>query len=119
MRDLNSSQPMQVAILGASPKPDRYAHKAMKALAQQGHQVVLINPLYKDIDGLPCYPSLSDARTQHPVIDTITVYVDPRRSEGLGDEIRAAAPTRVIFNPGTEAPDLADVLAPRLALSTS
>lgn len=38
-------------------------------------------------------------------VDTVTLYVGPKRQEGLFEQIRAIHPKRVIFNPGTENPD--------------
>ncbi|MBP7204031.1 MAG: CoA-binding protein, partial [Propionivibrio sp.] len=38
-------------------------------------------------------------------VDTVTLYVGPKRQEGLFEQLRAIHPRRVIFNPGTENPD--------------
>lgn len=91
--------PERVAILGASDKPDRYAHQAMLALQRHGHTPLPVNPHHDTIDGVPCVSSLADL-TEPP--DTITVYVRPAILTGLVLEIIAAAPRRVILNPGTE-----------------
>ena len=39
-------------------------------------------------------------------IDTVTLYVGPANQEGLFAYLKALSPRRVIFNPGTENPDL-------------
>lgn len=94
-----------VAILGASPKPDRYAYKAFEMLRRHGHQPVPINPAFPDIMGEKCYPSISEAPGP---IDTVTLYLGQARSEPLIDEIIKAKPRRIIMNPGAENSALAE-----------
>jgi predicted CoA-binding protein len=93
----------RVVILGASDRPDRYAHKAMKALLRHGHEVVLVHPRHKEIEGRPV---LADVGEVTGPVDTVTMYVGPAISAGLGDKLVALKPTRVIFNPGSENADL-------------
>jgi predicted CoA-binding protein len=94
-----------VAILGASPKPDRYAYKAFEMLRRHGHQPVPINPAIPDILGEKCYPTISAAPGP---IDTVTLYLGPARSTPLIDEIIQAKPRRIIMNPGAENSALAE-----------
>lgn len=96
--------PETVAVLGASPNPDRYAHKAMTALAAHGHTVIPVNPNHDHIDGQPCHPTLAHV---DPPLDTITVYLRPDILRRVLDDIAAARPARVILNPGTEDEDAA------------
>jgi len=91
------------AILGASDDPERYAHKAMERLLEKGHRVVLANPKLGPFRGLPVVGSL--AEIPEP-IDTVTVYLSPKRSTPLAAEIVAAKPGRVVLNPGAENPEL-------------
>lgn len=93
-----------VAILGASPKPDRYAYKAFRMLQEYGHHPVPVNPAFDDILGEKCYPNLSEAPKP---IDTVTLYLGEARSNPLIDEIVATKPRRIIMNPGAENPMLA------------
>ena len=94
-----------VAILGASPKPDRYAYKAFQLLRDYGHRPVAINPAFDEILGQKCYPKISDAPKP---IDTVTLYLGAARSNPLIDEIIATKPRRIIMNPGAENPALAE-----------
>lgn len=91
----------RVVILGASPKPDRYAHKAQLALRQHGHEVVPVNPTLatSEIEGVPVAHDLSEVTGQ---VDTVTMYVGEKISAGLKDKLVALKPRRVIFNPGAE-----------------
>ena len=94
-----------VAVLGASPKPDRYAYRAMEMLRQYGHRPIPVNPAFQEILGETCYASLADIPEP---IQTVTMYLGKQRSDPLIDEIVAAKPRRIIMNPGAENDDLAD-----------
>lgn len=92
-----------VAVLGASENPERYSNLAVKALLENGHTVCPVSPKCEAVHGLRCFDSLQDL-PQRP--QTLTLYLSPKRSTPLSDEILAAAPARIIFNPGTENPEL-------------
>ena len=103
---MNGAQrPETVAILGASPKPDRYAHKALELLHEYGHRTLPINPAFEEIQGEKCYPTISAAPGP---IDTVTLYLGETRSKPLIDEIISAKPRRIIMNPGAENAALAE-----------
>ena len=94
-----------VAVMGASPKPDRYAYKAMQMLRDHGHRPIPVNPAFQEVLGEQCYRSIADAPKP---IDTVTMYLGKQRSDPLIDEIVAAKPRRIIMNPGAENYDLAE-----------
>jgi predicted CoA-binding protein len=96
---------MHVAVLGASPNPDRYANQAVRLLLRKGHHVVPVNPAHADIEGLRVAPDL--AALAGSGVDTVTVYLNPDRTRGLGTALIGTGARRVIFNPGTESADLA------------
>jgi predicted CoA-binding protein len=93
-----------VAVLGASPKPDRYSNQAIRLLAGFDYRPIPVNPAFSEIEGLPCFHRL--AEIGEPV-HTVTVYLGASRSTPLIDEIVAARPQRIIMNPGAENEDLA------------
>ena len=93
-----------VVVLGASPKPDRYAFKAMQRLREHGHKAIPVNPAFDEVLGERCYPSLSDVPQP---IDTVTLYIGAGRSTPLIQDILNAKPRRIIFNPGAENGELA------------
>ena len=93
-----------VAVLGASPKPDRYSNQAVRLLASFDYRPIPVNPAHDEIEGLPCFPHLGAIDEQ---VHTITVYLGPARSTPLIDEIVAAKPQRIILNPGAENEELA------------
>ncbi len=91
----------RVVIVGASPKPDRYAHKAQLALVRHGHVVVPVNPTLSttEIEGVPV---VHDLGAVTGAVDTVTMYVGEKISAGMRDKLVALKPRRVIFNPGAE-----------------
>ena len=97
-----------VAILGASSNPDRFSYRAFKMLQQHGHKPILISPKMNELEGLPVLAELSQIQSS---IDTLTMYVGPEKSKSLEDQILKLKPQRVIFNPGSENPDLQKKLA--------
>jgi predicted CoA-binding protein len=94
---------MKVAVLGASPKEDRYANKVLHKLADKGHEAIGVNPAQPAIPGFQVVKSLEELPSD---VHTLTMYVGPERSTPLGDAILAQGFQRVIFNPGAENPDL-------------
>ncbi len=101
---------MNVAVLGASNKPDRYSYKAVRLLRQKGHTPYPVHPALAEVDGLPVFPSLSAITVP---LDTITVYVSPQNQQAIAGQLLNSAARRVIFNPGTENPALAEQLRKR------
>ncbi len=55
-------KPRSVALIGASSKPGSMGDTVMKRLISSGFKgsVYLVNPNYSEIDGKPCYSSISD-----------------------------------------------------------
>ena len=96
-------QKQNVAVLGASPKPERYSNKAIRLLLEHGHQVIPVHPALETVEGLPVVKSLGEIGRP---VDTLTVYVSPKLSTPMAPAIVALRPGRVVFNPGTENPEL-------------
>ncbi len=88
-----------VVVLGATPKPGRYANQAILLLQQHRYQVTPVHPKIAVIEGLPVATNIAEIRDP---VDTLTLYVGPARLESMLDELVTLNPGRVIFNPGTE-----------------
>ena len=98
---------MNVAILGASNKSDRYAFKAQKMLEEHGHVTFPVSLGGNEILGRPGFRSISEIPPNDRPIHTVTVYLRPEHLDKIGDEIPELAPSRIIFNPGTESEEWA------------
>lgn len=89
-------------VLGASPKTYRYSYTAAQRLQAKGHEVIPIGISDGETAGLPIQkgqPEIED-------IDTITLYLRADRQKQYYDYILGLKPKRIIFNPGTENPEL-------------
>ena len=95
---------MNVAVIGASDKPERYSYQAVKLLQDKGHTVYPVHQRIKLIDGVPVFSSIKEVPAS---IDTITMYVASDISNLLAKDILDKKPKRIIFNPGAENPQLA------------
>lgn len=93
-------------IIGASNKPERYAYKALKLLQKHGHDICAIGLREMNIDGVKVFKDKHNFND----IDTVTLYLNARFQKEYYDYIINLKPKRVIFNPGTENPQLAQKL---------
>lgn len=93
-------------VVGATTNPDRYAFKAAHRLLGAGLGIHLVGRKSGVIGGHDIHPDLTTA----PVgIDTITLYLNPDNQREYYDSILSLKPRRIIFNPGTENPELEDL----------
>ncbi len=55
--------PASVAVVGASPEPDRIRGQLLSLLRKNGFpgRIVPVNPSYSEIHGLPCFPTVAAA----------------------------------------------------------
>ncbi|MBW8687951.1 CoA-binding protein [Chitinophaga rhizophila] len=92
-------------VLGASPNPDRYSYLAVSRLTAKGHPVVAIGKKEAKIGEIPVtkdHPPVQD-------VDTVTLYMNPQLQQEYYDYILQLQPKRIIFNPGTENDELAEL----------
>ncbi|MCV9931298.1 CoA-binding protein [Flavobacterium sp. LS1R47] len=96
----------KTVVLGATTKPDRYAFLAINKLVEKGHTVLAIGQNAGEVAGVKIYTKAIPLKN----IDTITLYLNPSRQRDYYNYIVEAKPKRVIFNPGTENPELYQLL---------
>ena len=90
----------KTVVVGASTNQSRYAYLAATMLAEYNIETVLLGIKKGDINGNEILdirekPSIAD-------VDTITLYIGPRRQAEWVDYLLGLKPKRIIFNPGTE-----------------
>ena len=92
-------------VLGASPKPDRFAYKAVRSLQRRNIPVIAIGKKDTDLDGIKIRKGKpKDIGRVH----TVTMYLNPKNQEEYYDYILSLEPARIIFNPGTRNPGFAE-----------
>ena len=58
-----------VAIVGASPDPERPSYQVAQYLMEHGYRVFFVNPRVREIMGQPSYPSLAAVPERVEVVD--------------------------------------------------
>ncbi|MBL1409755.1 CoA-binding protein [Sphingobacterium faecale] len=96
-------------ILGASTNSARYSYLVANKLVRKGYPIVNVGRKKGEVAGVAIEP----AEVVHTDIDTVTMYVGPKNQTSYYEYILATNPHRVIFNPGSENPELATQLKER------
>ena len=94
---------MNVAVIGASDKAERFSYQAVMLLKEKGHTVYPVHQRLQSIEGIKVYPGIKDVPA---AVDTISMYVAADISSSIADDILSKHPRRIIFNPGAENRDL-------------
>lgn len=89
-------------VLGASDNPSRYSYLAINRLQAHQHPVVAVGRKETAVNGIEIHKSQFPAEG----VDTVTLYLNPRNQVEYYDYILGLKPKRIIFNPGTENPEL-------------
>ena len=93
-------------MLGASANPSRYSFMAINRLTGAGHSVVALGLKEAEVAGV----KIQTKQIPFTNVDTITLYLNPQRQKEYYNYITGIQPKRVIFNPGTENPELYQLL---------
>ncbi len=97
---------MKTLVIGASVNPERFSFKAINQLVKAGHEVKALGLKKGNVAGV----EIEIGKPSFENIDTITLYVGPANQPVFYDYILSVKPRRVIFNPGTENPELFGLL---------
>ena len=92
-------------VLGASENPSRYSYLAVNRLRSHGHPVVAIGKKNSLVADVPIEKEKKDCKN----VDTVTLYLNPLHQQEYYDYILSLKPKRIIFNPGAENDELADL----------
>jgi predicted CoA-binding protein len=79
------AQTKTIALVGASPRPERPSNGVMRYLLEQGYSVIPVRPHRREVLGIPCVGTL--AEIDQP-IDLVDVF---RRSEACAQVAEEAA----------------------------
>ena len=92
-------------VLGASENPARYSNLAIKKLMAQGHPVTAIGKK----KGMVGNTEIITGQAPLEDIDTVTLYLNPAHQAAYYNYIFSLHPRRIIFNPGAENEELAQL----------
>jgi uncharacterized protein len=92
-----------IAVVGASPKPDRPSHGVMRYLLEQGYLCIPVRPVGCDeVLGVPCVRSL--AEIEEP-IDVVDVFRRPDACPDVAREAAAAGASSLWLQLGIVSPE--------------
>lgn len=94
-------------VIGASDKIERYSNKAIRMLLQHKHKVRAFGIRGGEVEGV----EIEKLPIHSEDIDTVTLYLNPKKQVPYYDYIISLKPRRIIFNPGTENPDFQNLLS--------
>lgn len=87
------------AVVGATTNQAKYGYRVLMDLKYAGFDVVGVNPKYKEIEGVPIYPTLADI----PDKPDMAVFVIPAAAGvKVLDQAKELGIARVWFQPGAE-----------------
>jgi uncharacterized protein len=95
----------KTVVLGASGNPSRYSHLAIQRLRQLGHPVVAIGRRAAMVGDVP----VTTDKKAGEGVDTVTLYLNQDHQKEYYDFILSLNPKRIIFNPGAENEELAEM----------
>jgi len=92
-------------VLGASENPSRYSNLALQRLQSHQHPVVAIGK-HKGMVGSAV---IETEKKEWKDVDTVTLYLNPVNQKEYYNYILSLKPHRIIFNPGAENEELAEL----------
>lgn len=99
------SNQKKTLVLGASDNPSRYSYLAIRKLRSREHPVEAIGKFNTQVDDV----KITKEKTPFTDIDTVTLYLNPMHQRDYYDYILSLHPKRIIFNPGAENDELAEL----------
>jgi predicted CoA-binding protein len=87
------------AVVGSFRNETKFAYKILVNLTKKGYEVFPVNPRRSEVEGRPCYKTISDIPYSVDVVDIVT---PPSVTEGILKECLRKGIKRVWLQPGAE-----------------
>ena len=87
------------AVIGATDNAEKYGNRIFKNLTGRGYEVYPVNPGLKEIEGVKCYPTLTDIPVKVDVVDFV---VPPKVTESILKECKKLGLKNIWLQPGSE-----------------
>ena len=94
----------KTVIIGATTNPSRYAYFAADKLTDAGHEIVPVGIKKGEVFGEDILDIKQAPKVEN--VDTVTLYLGARHQPEYYNYLLGLNPKRIIFNPGTENPEL-------------
>ncbi len=99
---MKDSDNRRIVVLGASNKPHRASHIAVRKMLHQNINVVAVGNRQGFVMHLPILSGTPFVENVH----TVSLYLRPALHDEILSYLHNLHPERVIFNPGTENPQI-------------
>ncbi|MCS7151891.1 MAG: CoA-binding protein [Endomicrobia bacterium] len=93
------------AVIGSFRNEQKVAYKIFRKLTAKGYKVYPINPTMKEIDGVMCYPSLSELPEKPEVVNIVT---PPQVSLEIVKQCKEIGIQYIWLQPGAENEEVID-----------
>ena len=98
-----------IALVGASPRPNRPSHGVMRYLLEHGYRVIPVRPGdYDEILGIPCVASLGEIGEP---VDLVDVFRRPEFCADVAREAVAAGAGAIWLQLGVVSPEARRIAA--------
>ena len=87
------------AVVGATDNPYKYGNHIVQNLKHRHYEVYPVNPKLKELEGLSCYPRLTDIPVKVDVVDFV---VPPKATEEILKQCKELRLSRIWLQPGSE-----------------
>lgn len=94
------------AIVGATPKKDKYGYMVFNKLSEKGYNVFLVNPFYEEIEGKKVYKNLYEITEN---IDCVSMIVAPEKGKSYIEQAAKLGIKIIWFQPGAESKELIEL----------
>jgi uncharacterized protein len=91
-----------IALVGASPRPERPSNAVMRYLLEQGYRVIPVRPHRREVLGVACVASLGEI--EEPV-DLVDVFRRPEFCPRVAEEAAAAGAKALWLQLGIVSPE--------------
>ncbi|MDY3982869.1 MAG: CoA-binding protein [Veillonellaceae bacterium] len=91
------------AVLGATARKEKFGYKIYKHMKDMGYRVYAVNPNVKEIDGDPCYTSLSQVPD---TLDMVDFVVPERVGKEAVSECKQLGVKGLWLQPGADKPSV-------------
>ena len=90
------------AVIGSFRNEEKFAYKIFNKLRKNGYTVVPVNPAKKEVDGVKCYPKITDIDDN---VDVAVFVTPPKQTEKILCDCLDKNIKKVWFQPGAESKD--------------
>jgi len=95
-----------IALVGASPRPERPSNGVMRYLLEEGYRVIPVRPHRSDVLGIPCVDSIADIGEP---VDLVDVFRRAEFCPQVAEQAAAAGAKALWLQLGIVSPEAREI----------